>query len=67
MSKSKAALLVDQYGTPVTAAKVAARDRRCPQCLGTKRVKSCGFGHPATLCGICGHDFLEPWQEGQAE
>ena len=64
MHVDPAAALVDASGQPV--AKRRLEDTRCPVCRApkAKRMKSCGFGQPSTLCGVCGYDFHQPWQEG---
>ena len=63
MIEDRAVALVDPQGRPV-ASRHAVEDTRCPQCRAPKerRVKSCGFGLPSTLCGQCGYDFQVQWE-----
>lgn len=49
-------VLFDGAGRPVTRRDRAAA-KACPQCRGTKRVASGGFGQPHPVCSTCGFEW----------
>lgn len=59
MSDQPPNVIVDPSGKPARQAV----DTACPKCGAgpDKRVASCGFGTPSTLCSRCGYDFHEVW------
>ena len=64
MNQQQDRQIVDPSGKPARQ----ALDTACPKCGAgpDKRVASCGFGTPSTLCSSCGYDFQEVWR-GQVE
>jgi uncharacterized protein (DUF983 family) len=55
-----APVLVDAYGRPVI--RPVGPDPACPQCRGTRRIASSGFGLPHPVCSQCGYEWLgEPF------
>lgn len=49
-------VLVDPSGRPLRRA-ATPQPVSCPQCRGTKRVASGGFGAPWPVCATCGFEW----------